>query len=471
MTNTPVNPSRSSVQVSPHLSRSAGGVGSLGAPLGILAKLRNPPPTPEPSADAVARLKRWSRQAAAKDIVKGRLNSCCRTALPEKKSVDIWESKKHTFSYGGLMTCGSVWVCPVCATKITEKRRHELAQAMATVKADGGSALLLTLTVPHYGHHRIENTLDGLLDAYRRFTNRKPFKRSAATLGAIGRVKTTEATYGPNGWHPHIHVLVFTDAPVTHGVLRLVKSDLLEQWQSACVSAGLPKPNKHGLSLDDGTRAAEYVTKWGMENEMTKGHLKTARTNDHLSPFGLLDLHVDRSSAASDFQESIAPLAGFLFHEYAKAFKGKQQLVWSRGLRSRLGLGQEKTDEELAAAHDQDADLFAQIPLEMWAVILQANKRGQVLESCRQGKDAFMRYCKELCENATGKALAGVERKGFKRSAGRRPKDRESEASVEPLTLEQRTEDGAKVLTNSPLARLTFTPKREPAQAPHDYPF
>jgi len=467
MINTPVCPSRSSDQVRPHLSRSAGGVGILGAPLGILTKLRNPPPPPEPSADAVARLKRWSRQAAAKDIVKGRLNLCCRTVLPEKKSVDIWKSKKHTFSYGGLIVCGSVWVCPVCATKITEKRRVELAQALTTTKDRGGSALLLTLTVPHYGHHRIENTLSGLLDAYRRFTNRKPFKRSAASLGVFGRVKTTEVTYGPNGWHPHLHVLLFTSAPVTASALRYVKSDLLEQWQSACVSAGLPKPNKHGLSLDDGTRAAEYVSKWGMENEMTKGHLKTARTNDHLSPFGLLDLHVDRSSAASDFQREIAPLAGALFYMYAQAFKGKQQLVWSKGLRSLLGLGQEKTDEELAASQDQDADLFAQIPLEMWAVILQANKRGHVLEVCRQGKEAFMRYCKELCESATGKVLAGIEAKGFRRSAAKR----RTERSVALLTFGQSRREASGCAYQPGYGQTVSAPKREPAQASQDYPF
>lgn len=408
----------------------AGGAAGAGGVLGILTKLRNPPPPPQPNPEADSRLKRWSRQSAAKDILKGRLNSCCRTALPDKKSVDIWESKKRTFSYGGLMTCGSVWVCPVCATKITEKRRLELATALETTKTRGGSALLLTLTVPHYGHHKIKNVLNGLTDAYRRFTNRKSFKRSVDLLGVFGRVRTLEVTYGPNGWHPHLHVLLFTASPINSKLVKLTAAAMLDQWKSACVAAGLPEPNKHGLSLDDGSKAAQYVSKWGMENEMTKGHLKTARTNDHLSPFGLLDLHVDRSSAASDFQRSIAPLAGFLFHEYAKVFKGKQQLVWSNGLRSKLGLAQEKTDEELAAAHDQDADLFAQIPLEMWAVILQANKRGELLEVCRDGKDAFMRYCRELCENATGKALAGVEKKGFKRSAGRRPKDRESEANV-----------------------------------------
>jgi hypothetical protein len=345
------------------------------------------------------------------------------------------------------MVCGSVWVCPVCASKITEKRRIELAEALETTKANGGSALLLTLTVPHYGHHNVKNVLDGLSTAYGKFTNRKGFKRSAEILGVFGRVRTLEVTYGPNGWHPHLHVLLFTSAPVRPGVLNLVKSSLLDQWQSACVASGLPEPNKHGLSLDDGSKAAQYVSKWGLDHEMTKGHMKTGRQNDHLSPFGLLDLHIDRDSAQTPFQKEIAPLAGFLFYEYAKAFKGKRQLVWSAGLRDLLHLDAEKTDEELAESHDQDATLFAQIPLEMWKVILQEDKRGEVLEVCRQGIDEFFRYCKNLWG---GRPLPRSHADGSK-----------TERSVAPLTLEQRTKDGAKVPTNQPQVRPPSTHKRE----------
>lgn len=298
-----------------------------------------------------------------------------------------------------MIVCGSVWVCPVCATKITEKRRLELATALEATKTNGGSALLLTLTVPHYGHHKIKNVLNGLTDAYRRFTNRKGFKRAAALLGVFGRVRTLEVTYGPNGWHPHLHVLLFTASPINSKLVKLTAAALLDQWKSACVAADLPEPNKHGLSLDDGSKAAQYVSKWGMENEMTKGHLKTARSNDHLSPFGLLDLHLDKSTASTPFQQSIAPLAGFLFHEYASAFRGKRQLVWSDGLRDLLELAPEKTDEELAEEHDQEARIFAQIPKEVWPAVLRAEKRGELLEVCRQGLDALNRYLSHLCQN------------------------------------------------------------------------
>lgn len=388
----------------PHLSGSAGGVGveaikTSSAPLGILTKSCNPPTPSEVNTEAVSRLKKWARQSAARSIVKGRLNVCCRTPIPRRKSVDIWESKKHTFSYGGLIVCGSVWVCPVCASKITEKRRQELSTALEVTKAEGGTALLLTLTVPHYGHHKVQNVLNGLTNAYRKFTNRKGFKRAAELLGVFGRVRTLEVTYGPNGWHPHLHVLLFIQKPITQNIVKLTSAALLDQWKSACVAAGLPEPNKHGLNLDDGSKAAQYVSKWGMDHEMTKGHLKTGRTNDHLSPFALLDLHLDKSTADTPFQQDIAPLAGFLFHEYAKAFRGKRQLVWSDGLRDLLELAPEKTDEELAEEHDQQATIFTQIPVEFWPVILRADKRGEVLEICKNGHAAFYGYLRHLYQN------------------------------------------------------------------------
>jgi len=55
----------------------------------------------------------------------------------------------RTAGYGGLATCGSVWVCPQCAAKIATGRADELAQVMRAVDAAGGSAVMLTLTMRH----------------------------------------------------------------------------------------------------------------------------------------------------------------------------------------------------------------------------------------------------------------------------------------------------------------------------------
>lgn len=49
--------------------------------------------------------------------------------------------------YAGLATCGSVWVCPCCASKIAARRAEELADVMAAAHRAGGSAFPMTLTM------------------------------------------------------------------------------------------------------------------------------------------------------------------------------------------------------------------------------------------------------------------------------------------------------------------------------------
>jgi hypothetical protein len=322
-----------------------------------------------------------------------RLQSCCRSLIPDKTldpgipgQVKIFQSDSgHHF--GGLMTCGSVWICPICATKITERRRVELSQGVENWRSEGHGLQLLTLTVPHYACDLPQTVLDGLSSAFGRMMNRKPWKRVAASIGLVGRVRTLEVTHGPNGWHPHLHVLLFTQEPINSITLAQLSGSLLEQWQSACLASGLPRPNHHGLTLVDGTNAARYVSKWGLDHEMTKGHLKQGKKDGHVSPFGILQ-------AVADGDKKAAPL----FRQYAEAFKGKRQLVWSDGLRDLLGLGIEATDDELAAAPEAKAEIFARIPLNVWKIVLQEEKRGELLQICSCGLDALYDYLIELME-------------------------------------------------------------------------
>ena len=93
--------------------------------------------------------------------------------------------------------------------------------------------------------------------------------------------------------------------------------------------------------MQDGSYADQYVTKWGLESEITKGHLKKGR-EDSLTPFDLLRQSVEM------------PMYGILFREFADVFKGKKQLYWSKGLKALLGI-QSKTDEEIVDETDKES--------------------------------------------------------------------------------------------------------------------
>lgn len=368
-----------------------GGVGSTGfsTPLVYTQNYSTPPPSESP---VFRRAERFSLQSVVRSFLPDqRVAKCLR--VPTQDHVKITHNTaKDSFGYRNLETCSSVWMCPVCQAKISEKRRLELVQGVGNWREMGCSVALLTLTVQHHKRDTYAKSLNGLSDAFGRLLNRKTGKKLMSALGVVGRIRALEATYGENGWHPHFHVLLFLKTPLSGLMLAHFETAFSDLWRSACFSSGLNLTNNHGCTLKDGTYAAQYVSKWGIESEITKGHIKKSKTG--YSPNDLLRFHL------GTYTGSAVPLADgqarALFKEYAFCMKGKKQLHWSRGLRDLLGLTPEKTDEELNNEVEiQDID-FAKIPLSMWKVILKAEQRAQVLESCRSGIDAFFLCCRDI---------------------------------------------------------------------------
>jgi hypothetical protein len=335
--------------------------------------------------DPVAlRVERFALQSAARRILPDSRTAKCLRVRQAHRQVEVWRSKEHgTAHYGGLQTCGSVWACPVCAAKISERRRAELLRAMDAHRAAGGAVLLLTLTNPHTASDRLSEVLDRQAAAMSRFNSTRQAAKLFASIGCVGTVRAWEVTHGQNGWHPHFHVLLFVRSGLALGALSDRFYDL---WANSCRLAGLPIPSeRHGVRLDDGTRAAEYVSKglWGLDREMTKGHLKKARAGS--SPFDFLRAYLsdgDRVAAAR-------------FREFAEAFHGKRQLVWSKGLRDLYAV-EDLTDAEVAARQDDRAELLGSITLEQWRAVLRLDLRAEVLELARHGWGPVERFLDEL---------------------------------------------------------------------------
>ena len=338
-------------------------------PLGITTTCVTPPSAEE--RQAVGRLTRWQRQNVARELLPGeRVCSCMRHMLGN--SVDVMYSG-HVGSahYKGLMTCGSVWVCPVCAAKITERRRQELSQAL-----EGGEyhLVLATFTFQHSRADGLRELRDYLNDAYRRVIRGAPWQRVRARYGLVGYVGAQEITHGANGWHPHKHVLYICDRE-----LSASEVDAFQSWVSARFERFLAKMGRyassiHGVQVQAGGDAlARYVSKWGLVEELTKSPVKSGKGGR--SPFELLD-----AFAAGDVQ------AGALFREYAEAMKGSKQLTWSDGLRELLAAGEELSDLELAKLEEEEAEVLVSLTRDQWRVICRERKRGLLLEVASSGR-------------------------------------------------------------------------------------
>lgn len=334
------------------------------------------------------RLLKWALQAEARAVLPNeRVAYCLRRVNPLAAGVEVFHAPAHqTAHYGGLFVCGSVWMCPLCAAKISERRRDELARAITRHIEQQGAVFMATYTVSHSRFDTLSVLLQAFLRARQRLKQGKYAQWRKRDYGIVGTVSVLEVTWSTlNHWHPHHHELIFTLAGEKEVGEMTYENEVRHAWRRAAAHEGL-QMNAHGYKLDRTYGAvADYISKmgheplgtpWGVEAEMTKGHLKQGRGQvKHYTPFGLL-------YQVYQGDETMKPI----FQEYATWFKGKHQLTWSSGLRARLlGEEHEKTDEELAAEQKEEAVLLGRLSRAQWKVVLANDARGELLDVARSG--------------------------------------------------------------------------------------
>lgn len=315
-------------------------------------------------------------QKIGKNLTGFRVGSCMKLLGHNSHGVRVY-LREGRASYGGLAVCGSVWVCPVCSSKISECRCRELGLAIEKWLALGGQVLMISKTIPHRRGDSLLASLDLLSTVNQKTKRTRKWRTILPVLGLAGMIRALEVTYGDNGWHPHLHELAFF-RPGSRVHPRTLQAMILVWWQNACASLGAPVPNTRGVDVRDGSFAQRYVTKWGLEHEMTKSQVKKGRTGN-VSPMDL----------ARDGQWR-------LFREYALATFGRKQLAWSRGLREILGVDAEKTDEEVASEVEPEDFIIAVLGVQAWTLVLERGWRALVLETAeKEGLEGIKRLLHE----------------------------------------------------------------------------
>lgn len=374
---------------SEHVERTQQNSGS-DASLGNIAKLA--------SLKSQSQILRFYLQSLARQLLPDeRVAQCLRTLAPHRAElgVDIMYSPStNRARYRNLIICGRIWQCPVCAARITEQKRQQLTKALTRGPY---RKILVTYTLRHNKGDRLEDLLVALLGdrkcgnrgAYGDLKSGKAWQSITYMYGWFGSVRGLEPTYGVNGWHPHIHELVFISPDMPAAVFQKLSPEyalialetaLKERWQHVLAKRGYDASWEHGVDLRSADEdVLEYVAKfghepinpgWTIERELTKSASKVSDDPIHgKTPFQLL----------LDYGEG-DERAGELFQEYAAAFKGRNQLTWSRGLREALNLGAEPSDEELAEQPlADDEKLLSNLTPKQWQYLLHKSGHGREL--------------------------------------------------------------------------------------------
>ncbi|WP_230211357.1 hypothetical protein, partial [Streptomyces kaniharaensis] len=198
-----------------------------------------------------------------------------------------------------------------------------------------------------------------------------------ARHGIAGVTRTIEVTYGGNGWHSHLHVLLWTEEPATREKAEELQEQLYQRWADRCRTVKLPTPDRaHGVRVDpvilqaDGKvplNLVKYLAKVQDKDvvdgkitarpvaaEMTRADMKLARGAKGLTAFQLAAL------AATGNEEALK-----LWLEYELATKGRQCLTWTEGFKARLaelaGIPLDDCkDEDIPA--EEDAERRKELP-------------------------------------------------------------------------------------------------------------
>lgn len=387
----------------------------------------------ELTAAATRRREREALRRVAADVGGAEfLRDCGQRSVSAGGAVAVKGGNGKAAGFSGVYTCGSVWACPQCAAKIAARRADELAQCIEWAIARGHTVVLLTLTSRHHLGDSLADVWDRNASAWsevnrnwhsespaayakrlaknerhwadhRAGLRRKPRELSPRTIGPKERggvlhwARAVETTVGyANGWHLHLHVVMILDrdvVPAGNGaaaehVARL-EDELFTLWEKGVTKAGgtVERDPAVDLQIMRGNvthELSKYLTKGGdalaagarkLAGEATLGAFKEGRTTGNVTPFELL-ARIQENGDADDVA---------LWQEWVRVSRGRKQLTWSQGFREAAGLGEEATDEEIAAEDDGGAELLM-LPGQTWRAIRRnIDRRCGLLEAVEAG--------------------------------------------------------------------------------------
>ncbi len=290
-------------------------------------------------------------------------------------------------SIGNLIRCGNKHICPSCAGTGRLKDTATVAWRANQQIKTGGGLTLLTLAPRHALGEALEPQMRCLNESFASMLRSKNVREVFAEYGVVGHVKVLEPPYGANGWHPHLHVLLFHESfiDITEGEGQRLKfviwemfNQHLKRWAHKAATKSkrhvtpiggkrrketnaefyeLPDTWRkdaswrHGIDLTpikpDNAGASKIAAYCGkIQLEMTRSDLKLGRVSTSRSPFQIL----------YDYGNQPTPQDAALLLEFIAASKGTHLVSWSGIFKGKNPLHGDVPEDFYQKALDEHAE-------------------------------------------------------------------------------------------------------------------
>lgn len=295
-------------------------------------------------------------------------------------------------SIGNVQTCGSVWSCPVCATREMTEKGKRVKAAIDALSSNGYIPVMLAFTAAHDINTRLADFKGRFKKAWGYFASGRHWKEFKKKWGIYHYIVNREVTYGDNGFHYHQHALLFLDKSKFCSVVDndAIQSELNNRWITACEREGLTALENIGVKVSSHHQASDnYMTKLGIVPDAA-GELHYELTNTHgKSSKNIWDILRHAYYARFDRKDNLSEL---LYIEYVQALSGDNFMTFSHGLN-------EIVDQHLARAEDQEENEsnnheemhdWYQVSSYWWWMVQRAKAVHRVVEMAAATRDAKM---------------------------------------------------------------------------------
>ncbi|MBA7535040.1 hypothetical protein ES705_27290 [subsurface metagenome] len=347
------------------------------------------------------------RRTSAEILPSYRVRNCGWAVQSDEKPIQIANTKEKKAFYHGLQTCGSGWICPVCAMKLQHKKADTIYDFLKTCQDDGIAIDFITLTIPHTKQDDLQKLYLDLCKAFNDITAHRKFKGWKEKYHSQGFIKKIDINLNlVNGWHPHFHIVLLFYHDKTKPWHRVVMGEkIIQFWMELLEKKGY-KPDyraqkwetcnsKRGLS--------DYIGKWDIAKELTKGLNKTGS--------GLNSVQI-----LERIQETKDPYLIEKWQEFARVTKGKQLITYSKNVQWVLKRLYKFIDNDQEAVRDVEIDqVLAEITKELWYKIRDKEERFYILNIAENFPDSTQDYIDNLeCENNTFKKSIDYQEEIYK---------------------------------------------------------
>lgn len=370
--------------------------------------------------------KRYALQRIAKAYHPEHRIGVCMSTIKDNKNIEVhYDDRKRHAHYRNLMRCDNVWMCPVCASRISSHRANEIREAYASaVENFGWSVVMVTYTMKHNKKQTVEANIEAMRDARRNMRSGRKWQAFKEKWGYKGCISSLEPTYGmESGWHVHVHELMFLKSEITDNIRENETPTVLEEhlhdelaqwWIDSLKKVGRTANKANGLKVDaTDEEITWYIAKfgklptgrtWDAGLELTKSMYKS--NGGGLHPFEILEYSKDLC-----VPEAERALLKALWHEYVIAFKGRRQTFWTNGLKDLLQVEHIEEDGDIEELEGKQVLIIAR---EMWRDIVYTNKRAELLNvvmETRCNARIVNYWLRDVAINATSRRSRFRERK------------------------------------------------------------